>query len=390
MAECNTCGGYLSIEDKIRLSMKCDANGNVVWQGALLNQIHPPTDLVLSVMSDTQIILTWIDNAASDSFVVQRSLDGLTWADIATPATNSYNNTGLESFTKYYYRVKSVKGSNESEYSDAANATTLFYATLTATGDGKGVSTLILEVSEDRTLEIISGTARFYTDAAGTLGESTTWNVTAGALRTIYLKAPSGSSVLNIPKPDKVSKWGSSSTDGWTSSTNAARISLEVGKLALTELRITGASTLIGALPTKLTFLYLYGSSIAWTYTGALPPDLTFLYLIGNSIAWTYSGALPTELTYLMLAGNLIAWTGLNVGNNGNIGSFSLLNYRISKMSSADMVTLLTQLTNRTGSLPSTITINDYADALAPPQSVTDAVAALKLAKSITTVNLGA
>lgn len=39
MAECNTCGGYLSIEDKIRLSMKCDANGNVVWQGALLNQI---------------------------------------------------------------------------------------------------------------------------------------------------------------------------------------------------------------------------------------------------------------------------------------------------------------------------------------------------------------
>lgn len=41
MAECNTCGGYLSIEDKIRLSMKCDANGNVVWQGALLNQIEP-------------------------------------------------------------------------------------------------------------------------------------------------------------------------------------------------------------------------------------------------------------------------------------------------------------------------------------------------------------
>lgn len=37
MAECNTCGGYLSIEDKIRLSMKCDANGNVVWQGAKEN-----------------------------------------------------------------------------------------------------------------------------------------------------------------------------------------------------------------------------------------------------------------------------------------------------------------------------------------------------------------
>ena len=55
------------------------------------------------------------------------------------------------------------------------------------------------------------------------------------------------------------------------------------------------------------------------------------------------------------------------------------------------MVTLLTQLTNRTGSLPATITINDYADFASPPQSVTDAVAALKTAKpNVTTVNLGA
>lgn len=41
MAECNTCGGYLSVEDKIRLSIKCDANGNVVWQGSNVNP-EPP------------------------------------------------------------------------------------------------------------------------------------------------------------------------------------------------------------------------------------------------------------------------------------------------------------------------------------------------------------
>lgn len=381
--------------------------------GPLVNQqVDPPTDLALTVISDTQINLAWIDNSASDSFVVQRSLDGLTWSDIATPATNSYNNTGLESYTKYYYRVKSVKGSNESEYSDAANATTLFYATLTATGIGTGVSTLRLQVSENQTLEIISGTARFYTNSSGTLGESTTKAVTTGALRTIYMKAPSGSSVLNIPKPGKVIKWGNSSTDGWRSSTNAANISIEMGKLALTELWITGTSTLIGALPigltylilsgnsinwtytgalpTGLNYLFLSGSSIAWTYTGALPTGLTTLYLSGNSIAWTYTGALPTKLTYLRLEGDLINWTGLDVGNNGKISALNLENYRIAKMSSADMVTLLTQLTNRTGTLPATITINDYADYASPPQSVTDAVAALKIAKSITTVNLGA
>jgi hypothetical protein len=248
-----------------------------------------------------------------------------------------------------------------------------------------------MEVSEDQTFEITSGTARFYTDAAGTLGESTTWNVTAGALRTIYLKAPSGSSVLNIPSPNKVIKWGNSSTDGWESSTNAASISIEVGKLALTELAVTGTSTLIGAMPTGLIYLLLLGKSIAWTYSGAMPTGLTYLRLDGFSIAWTYTGALPTGLTYLRLAGSLINWTGLDVGNNGNIGTFGLLNYRTDKMSSPDMVTLLTQLTNRTGTLPATIIINDYADYASPPQTVTDAVAALKAAKpNITTVNLGA
>ena len=58
-------------------------------------------------------------------------------------------------------------------------------------------------------------------------------------------------------------------------------------------------------------------------------------------------------------------------------------------MSSADMVTLLTQMKNRTGSLPATVTINDYADYASPPVEVTDAVAALKEEKNITTINLG-
>ena len=59
-------------------------------------------------------------------------------------------------------------------------------------------------------------------------------------------------------------------------------------------------------------------------------------------------------------------------------------------MSSADMITLLTQLANRTGALPQTITINDYADYASPPAGVVAAVNTLKAAKSITTVNLGA
>jgi len=54
------------------------------------------------------------------------------------------------------------------------------------------------------------------------------------------------------------------------------------------------------------------------------------------------------------------------------------------------MITLLTSLTNRVGTLPSTIIINDYADYASPPAGVITAVATLKSTKSITTVTLGA
>jgi len=275
--------------------------------------------------------------------------------------------TGLPTYTLIYWRLKAVN-SDGTVYSDAQTLTTLFTATLTATGTGAGVTIFRLEVSEDQTLAITSGTGRFYTDAAGTLGESTTWALTTGAIRTIYLKAASGSSVLNIPKPDRVVKWGNTVIDGWVSSTNAASIGIVVGKLALTELRITGNSVL----------------------SGALPAALTFVVFLSNLIVWPYSGAMPTGLTTLYLFGNSIAWTGLDIGNNGNISTLSLLDYRITKMSSPDMITLLTQMTNRTGTLPATVTINDYADFAAPPVGVTNAVTALKAAKSITTVNLGA
>jgi len=161
----------------------------------------------------------------------------------------------------------------------------------------------------------------------------------------------------------------------------------------ITYLRLIGAGinwTYNGALPTGLTSLYLYGNSINWTYNGALPTGLTYLYLYSNGINWTYNGALPTGLTTLYLYGNSINWTGLDIGDTGDISTLVLYNYRVAKMSSADMITLLTQMENRTGSLPATVTINDFQDYASPPVGVTDAVDSLKTAKSITTVTLGA
>ena len=191
-------------------------------------------------------------------------------------------------------------------YNNTALSATM---TIESTGGGSGVSTLRMTSLVDTTLTL-TGSARFYTDAAGTLGESTSWTITAGALRTIYLKAPSGSSTLTIPNRFVISQFGNSGSDGWTSSANAARLVFTAIDLQnLTSLRISGTTTISGAMPIGLTYLYLEGSSIAWTYNGALPTGLTTLFLAGDSIAWTYNGALPIGLTYLYFDGSSIAWT---------------------------------------------------------------------------------
>jgi hypothetical protein len=262
---------------------------------------------------------------------------------------------------------------------------------LASTGDGSGVSTLRLQVSANTTV-MLEGDANFYTDAAGTLNESKTWTITAGALRTIYIKMTGASktAVLNIPNRLLLIRFGTDATDGWTSATNAARLTFTPSQFVnVTQLRITGTTTIIGALPTGLTYLRLAGDLINWTYKGALPTGLTVLQFVGAQINWTYEGALPTGLTSLVFIGSLINWTALDASGNGNITTFNLTNHRDLKMSDAELVTLLTSMINRVGALPDTCLIGDYLNFAAPPQSVTDAIAALKVAKpNITTVTL--
>ncbi len=87
-----------------------------------------PTNLSATAASSTQINLTWTDNSNNETgFKVERSPDGSTgWTEIASLAagTTSYNNTGLTSGIKYYYRVYAYNGGGNSGYSNTANATT--------------------------------------------------------------------------------------------------------------------------------------------------------------------------------------------------------------------------------------------------------------------------
>lgn len=223
--------------------------------------------------------------------------------------------------------------------------------------------------------------------------------------QTVTINCPNnGSGTVVIPNRSRVISLGNFRGGGYYPNVNyyagndttAPIISLSINNLPSTLLTFNQAQGYTNilpitgyiAFPTSLTYLYMSGG--AWAYSGAMPTGLTHLYLSGTTIAWTYSGAMPTGLMVLSMSGIKLNWTGLDIGGTGNITQLNLIDYRVAKISSADMVTLLTSLTNRVGTLPATITINDYADYASPPTIVTDAVTALKSAKSITTVNLGA
>ncbi len=241
---------------------------------------------------------------------------------------------------------------------------------LNSTDDGTRISTLRIEVSSDMTVTI-EGVANFYTNAAGTLGESKSWTITAGALRTIYIKSQAGTSIVFIPFPDRIISigrvGGEATNNGWNSTVTHILSFSFVKLVNLTSLRTTGAATIVGSMPMSLIYFNISSNNVNYLNADQASLSLTFFNLIGNSIDWT----------------------GLNVDGKNNMTALNLTNHRISKMDDEQLLTLLDTMIARTGGLPATCSIGDYLNWNNVPQSVTDKIAELKAAKpNITVVNL--
>ncbi|GGH22996.1 hypothetical protein GCM10007423_05210 [Dyadobacter endophyticus] len=87
-----------------------------------------PTTLAALPASASQINLTWLDLASDESgFEVEQSTDGTKFVKVADLPANSitYQDKGLKSASKYWYRVRAKNASGASAYSNTANASTL-------------------------------------------------------------------------------------------------------------------------------------------------------------------------------------------------------------------------------------------------------------------------
>jgi hypothetical protein len=63
-----------------------------------------------------QVYLSWDLTAGATSYQVQRSTDGVTYANLAAPATNSYLDTAVTLGTQYFYQIASINGSGTSSF----------------------------------------------------------------------------------------------------------------------------------------------------------------------------------------------------------------------------------------------------------------------------------
>ena len=89
--------------------------------------LYPPDNLAASVISASQIDLTWADNSDDeDGFKIERSPDGSSFTQIDTVGANvtSYSDAGLSADTLYYYQVRAYNAAGDSSYSNTVNATT--------------------------------------------------------------------------------------------------------------------------------------------------------------------------------------------------------------------------------------------------------------------------
>jgi hypothetical protein len=88
-----------------------------------------PRNLAAKAVSNSQINLTWIDNANNENgFEIQRCTGSrcTNFATVTTvgPNVTTYSNTGLTRRTTYRYRVRAYNTSGNSAYSNTASATT--------------------------------------------------------------------------------------------------------------------------------------------------------------------------------------------------------------------------------------------------------------------------
>lgn len=131
----------LSFVDGARGDGDITANGIVADPGGpgVTVTVQPPTNLIATAVSSTQIDLTWTDNSDDETaFHIERSPDGTIWTEIGTVGAEIaeyLDNTPL-SCSEFQYRVRAYRNSDDT-YSEYSNTVSMSTSTTAASINGQ-------------------------------------------------------------------------------------------------------------------------------------------------------------------------------------------------------------------------------------------------------------
>jgi hypothetical protein len=96
-----------------------------VWTDSAPQTVAAPSNLVATVISGTQINITWSDNANNETgYKIERATDGVHFSILSGTGIdgNGYHNTNLTAGRQYFYRVYATGPDGNSAYSNVASA----------------------------------------------------------------------------------------------------------------------------------------------------------------------------------------------------------------------------------------------------------------------------
>ena len=278
-------------------------------------------NLVATTISDTRIDLSWdILKAGMTGIVIEQSTDGVNYTEIdflgGTEDTHSV--TGLTTNTHYWYRVRGVKASTYSEYSNVDDDWTAMKLVFTKQGDGTGRTSLgALKASGFSITMTCDGDAKFYNNSTGATGESSSWTILT-TITNLHIQVNSGTSnVLIFHKNNFIELGygvGGALYGGITqNSINVPAVTFTYSSLARSLLKFgislsnQSSSLVTGSTadfpPNLENIAFLSGFTLTGNVSD-LPDSLLYIYFgTGNSITGSIAG-LPSSLTYLRITGS--------------------------------------------------------------------------------------
>jgi subtilisin len=121
----NTVDVQLSLGDHV-IRLEHAENVGVASVSLSWEQMLPPSNLVATAVSTSQINLSWTDNSSfEDGFKIER-WNGSSYSQINTvgASVRTYSDFGLAPTTTYWYRVRAFNSAGDSGYSNESFATT--------------------------------------------------------------------------------------------------------------------------------------------------------------------------------------------------------------------------------------------------------------------------